>query len=61
MNAEFEIMLILKRYMSPERKADIICKFMTWKKERIIELINKYGTDKWENCSMIILDLWSRK
>ena len=44
MNIEFEVKNILREGISPEMKADKICKFANFNKEKVINAIRKGGT-----------------
>jgi len=57
MKTELEIRMILREQTSQEKKADAICKIMTWNREKLIEVMRKHGCSN-EGRNKIIGEFW---
>ena len=59
MKVEITIREILYSKETPEQKAELICRFMSWNKDKLIEAIRKYGTQTNEQRTSIIREFWN--
>ncbi len=61
MNVEFEVRMILRKEIGIRKKAEIICKLMTWDWEILIDALKKYGTHTTWNRSEIVRTFWGKQ
>lgn len=61
-STESQIRTILRECGTPEQKAEQICKFMTWNKKRVIEVITNFGNGySNEMRNKIVIALWRKR
>lgn len=58
---EFEIRMVMRRQISFEEKAKIICELTDWDLKKLIRVMKKYGTYGTNKRSYIISKFWPER
>ena len=60
MKIESKIKDVLEKSESVEKKAEEICKFMNWNKEKLEAAIMKHGTSSSKQRGFIVEEFWAK-